>query len=140
MNKWDKYFAEVALRTADLSYAKRLQVGAVAVRDRRIVCVGFNGTPPGEDNICEDENFVTKPNVIHAEDNLVRFAKMNDIYLIGCDLYVTHSPCENCASIIIDNGFLSVVYINEYRSNTGIIKLKENNILVRKYDGNYNLV
>lgn len=136
VNKWDMYFADVALRTASLSYAERLKVGAVAVRDRRIVCVGYNGTPPGEPNRCEDENNRTLPSVIHAEDNLIRFAHDNWIDIYGCTLYVTHSPCINCANLIIREGFVEVVYVNEYRSLAGVEKLKENQIKVRKYDAN----
>lgn len=131
---------DTAMRTAQLSYAKRLQVGAVAVRDRRIICVGFNGTPPGHSNICEDDNNVTLPTVIHAEDNLVRFANENGIDIKNCTLYVTHSPCENCASIIKDAGFSEVVYLEAYRSVMGIILLENNNIKVRKYHASSNLV
>lgn len=140
MNKWDRYFTDVALRTAALSYAERLKVGAVAVRDRRIICVGYNGTPPGESNQCEDEFNRTLPSVIHAEDNLIRFAHSNEIDIVGCTLYITHSPCINCAQLILQEGFSEVVYINEYRSADGIEKLKSNNIIIRKYDASRNLV
>lgn len=136
MSRWDDYFVDVAHRTASLSYANRLKVGAVAVRDRRIICVGFNGTPPGSDNRCEDDNNVTLPMVIHAEDNLARFAYNNGIDISGCTLYVTHTPCVNCADIIVNNGFVEVVYVNDYRTVDGKEKLENNNIKVRKYNAN----
>ena len=133
-NRWDRYFIDVALRTAALSYATRLQVGAVAVRSRRIICVGFNGTLPAEPNVCEDSNGVTLPNVIHAEDNLVRFARELKIDIEGCSLYVTHSPCLKCADIIVNAKFSEVVYLNDYRSHAGVEKLISKNIPTRKFD------
>jgi len=117
--RYHNYFQNVAYETAKLSYATRLKVGAVAVKDRRIICVGFNGTPPGEDNCCEDENNVTKPNVIHAEDNLIRFAEKHKINLEGCDIYITHSPCRNCADLIHRAGFAKVYFSEYYRTSDG---------------------
>ncbi len=122
--RYHNYFQNVSYETAKLSYAKRLKVGAVAVKDRRIICVGFNGTPPGEDNCCEDEHNVTKPNVIHAEDNLIRFANSNNIHIKDCDIYITHSPCINCAKLIHDSGFAKVYFSEYYRSSDGLDFLK----------------
>lgn len=134
--KFKQYFMDVALRTAELSYARRLKVGAVAVRSRRIIACGYNGTPPGEDNNCEYEldtgELVTKENVRHAEDNLIQFAASNGIDLTGCTLYVTNKPCEKCADKIIAAGFSSVMYLNEYRCNLGAERLKEAEIKLEK--------
>jgi len=120
MNKWQRYFMDVAIRTAQLSHCKRSQVGAVAVRDKRIICVGYNGTSPGEDNCCEDEHNITKPNVIHAEDNLIRFAKRNNIDISGTNLYTTLAPCKSCASLILSADFSEVFYLQQYRFTDGL--------------------
>ncbi len=122
--RWHNYFMNVAYETAKLSYATRLKVGSVAVRDRRIVCCGFNGTSPGEDNCCEDENGFTKPNVIHSEDNLIRFANRDGIDLSSCDIYITHSPCVGCAAKLIEAKFRKVFYCEDYRSKDGILLLQ----------------
>ena len=124
---------DIAIRTSQQSYAERLKVGAVATRGKRLLCVGFNGTPELADNCCEDENFVTLPSVIHAEHNLIRFANELQIDISGSVLYITHSPCVGCAEKIIVAGISEVVYREEYRCNDGIYKLKDNNIKVRKY-------
>ena len=111
--KFHDYFMDVAKRTALLSNARRLKVGCVAVLERRIICCGYNGTGPDEDNNCEDElpsgELVTKSNVKHAEINMVDFAKYWDIDLFGCHLYITHEPCEPCAIKIIKAGIVAVV-------------------------------
>lgn len=129
--RWHKYFMDVALRTAQLSYARRLKVGCVAVRDKRIIACGFNGTPPGEDNNCEHETetgLVTKDNVVHAEVNLIKYAKTNNIDLQGCSLFITHSCCSNCASAIVQAGFKEVFFNQAYRDNAGLDILKINMI------------
>ena len=111
--KFNEYFMDVAIRTAQLSSAVRLKVGCVAVRDRRIIACGYNGTGPGEDNVCEiklpDGTLVTKPNVVHAEINMIDFAKLWDINLVGCSLYITHEPCEPCAIAVIEAGIIDVI-------------------------------
>ena len=134
--KFHKYFMDVALRTAELSYAVRAKVGAVAVRDRRIVACGYNGTSPGEDNCCEYKTgegvLKTLPNVIHAEDNLVRFAAWKQVDLRGCTLYVTHKPCINCAKIVHKAGIFSVIYLLDYGDNDGDNYLRQNYCIVEK--------
>lgn len=130
-SKWQSYFMDVALRTARLSHAIRLKVGAVAVLDNRIICVGFNGTPPGEDNSCEimiNNELVTKANVIHAEANLIKFAKTHNIAIAGTDIYITHSPCQGCADAIISAGFSRVYYNTLYRNSEGLTRLAAHNI------------
>jgi dCMP deaminase len=132
------YFMRVARETALLSYAVKLKVGAVAVRDGRIICTGYNGTGPGEDNCCEYEvpvflpsvltgelihiNTVlkTKPNVTHAEKNLIDFAARKGIALEGADLYCTHSPCMQCASSIANVGFVAVYYQQTFNHEEGL--------------------
>ena len=111
-------------------------MGAVAVRDRRIVCCGFNGTSPGEDNCCEDENGFTKTNVIHAEDNLIRFANRDKIDLSSCDIYITHSPCSGCATKLIEAKFRKVFYSEDYRSRDGILLLQDAGVEIIKKDNN----
>jgi dCMP deaminase len=131
MSKWVEYFMDVSFRTAELSYCKRLKVGAVAVRDRRIIACGFNGMPAGQDNCCEeviDNQTVTRPEVSHAEENLITFAARNGISLDGCQLYITHAPCIHCAKLIRNSGFDSVFYRNIYRSEDGLIYLTKNGI------------
>lgn len=111
--KFHVYFMDVAKRTGQLSNARRLNVGCVAVLDRRIICCGYNGTGPGEDNNCEiemlDGSLVTKPNVKHAEINMVDFADEWDIELAGCHLYITHEPCEPCAIKVLEAGIVEVI-------------------------------
>lgn len=85
-SRWDDYFMDVAVRTAELSYAKRTKVGSIAVKERRIILCGYNGTPPGDDNSCEelvDGELVTKPAVLHAEENLIIFSSKYGISLNG---------------------------------------------------------
>lgn len=108
-----------------LSSAKRLQVGAIVVKDNRIISIGYNGTPSGWDNCCEDENNKTKPEVIHAEANAV--AKLAKSHESGenSEMYVTHAPCIECAKLIYSSGITKVYYRNEYRSTNGIEFLKK---------------
>jgi dCMP deaminase len=116
--KFHQYFMDVAHLTAKLSSARRLKVGSVAVFDRRIVACGYNGTPEGENNNCEfeleDGTLKTKPNVIHSEDNLIQFAKREEIALWKCTLYVTHRPCLGCAEKIIPSGINKVYWDIDY--------------------------
>jgi dCMP deaminase len=115
-----------------LSSAKRLQVGAIVVKDNRIISIGYNGTPSGWDNCCEDENNKTKPEVIHAEANAV--AKLAKSHESGenSEMYVTHAPCIECAKLIYSSGITKVYYRNEYRSTKGIEFLKKCGLEARK--------
>lgn len=126
---------EVAKIYASLSKARRLKVGALIVKDDRPISVGFNGTPSGADNNCEDEingELVTKPNVIHAELNALYFAAKNGISTKNCTLIITDSTCMNCALGIIQAGITSVYYGKEFRDTTGLELLRENNIKVEQ--------
>lgn len=133
---------------ADLSQARRLKVGAVIVRDDRVVSIGYNGTPSGRDNNCEVEvpdddepglfpefpktKLVSKPEVCHAEMNAIMFAAKNGVATNGCTLYVTHSPCFECAKMIRQCGIKEVYYDVEYRDLSSVEFLREMNITVKK--------
>lgn len=136
--QWDQVFLRHATDVSNMSYAVRLKVGAVAVRDRRVIAIGYNGTPAGEHNMCEifdgQGNLVTKPNVVHAEANLIKFSKENNIDLQGCILYITHSPCPSCGHLVIDAGFNEVVFGKHYRIISDLSKLTAAGILVREYN------
>lgn len=132
-NKWDDYFMDVALRTSQLSYAKRLQVGSVAVKHNRIILCGFNGTPAGDDNNCEhliNGELKTKPNVLHSEENLILFAANHGISLNGSAIYITHAPCLNCSRLIYGSGIIRVVYKNVYRDSAGLDFLQTRKIVI----------
>ncbi len=120
MNKWIAAYMDTAERFAQLSSAVRLKVGAVVVKDHRIISIGYNGMPAGWTNVCEDENFKTKDEVIHAEANaILKLAKSNDGG-DGASLFCTHAPCVQCAKLIYGAGINSVYYRNQYRNDDGI--------------------
>jgi len=124
MLKKDIVFSEIATKIAELSKCKRKQVGCIAVKDKRVVAMGYNGTAPGQPNICEDSEGNTLPTVSHAEANMVAFCAKNGISIDGCDLYVTMSPCPTCANLLIHAGIKSIYYIEIYRDDEGIKLLK----------------
>jgi dCMP deaminase len=122
-DKFKKYFMSVAIMTAELSYAKRSKVGAVLVRDNRILLSGYNGTPEGTSNICEElvnGQFVTKSTVSHAEENLILYAAKKGITLENSILFITMSPCPICAKMIFGSGIKKVYYGSCYRDMTGL--------------------
>jgi dCMP deaminase len=129
--KFIKAYMEVAKTFANLSTAKRLQVGAIVVKDDRIISIGYNGMPSGWDNVCEHEG-KTKPEVLHAESNAI--AKLASSHESGKDatLLCTHAPCIDCAKLIYQSGIATVYYKNEYRSTQGIEFLKKSNINVER--------
>lgn len=130
-------YMEMAEVAAKQSYAKRLQVGAIAVKDHRILSIGYNGTFPGADNNCEnliDGKLVTKKEVIHAEMNLIYKLARDGESGSGADLFITHAPCFECAKAILSVGFKKVWFRNQYRSEEGIQLLKNNGIDVEKVD------
>ena len=116
------------------SYCKRRQVGALLVKDRMIISDGYNGTPSGFENICEDENGVTKPSVLHAEANAITKVAKSGNNSKGATLYVTASPCMECAKLIIQSGISRVVYRDEYRLTDGVDLLRKAGIEVEKID------
>ena len=121
----DERYLRMARIWAENSYCERRQVGALIVRGDAIISDGYNGTPSGFENICEDENNKTEPYVLHAEANAItKVAKSNNSSL-GATLYVTASPCIECAKLIIQAGIRRVVYSENYRSVDGIELLQK---------------
>jgi dCMP deaminase len=126
--KWIDAYMDTAERFGQLSSAKRLKVGAVVVKDHRIISIGYNGTPAGWDNVCEDlvqlsDDTVTtktKDEVIHAEANaILKLAKSNEGG-DGAVLFCTHAPCVECAKLIYGSGINKVYYKNQYRDDSGL--------------------
>ena len=123
---------------SELSHARRLKVGALIVKDDRIISIGYNGMPRGWDNNCEylqeDGTLKTKPEVLHAETNaLAKLARSTESGL-DADLFVTHSPCLDCAKLIFQSGIRRVYYANDYRDDSGISFLRASGITVEKLD------
>ena len=138
MNKkqeqFDKSYLRMALVWSANSYCKRRKVGAILVKDRMIISDGFNGTPSGFENICEDEEGKTKPYVLHAEANAISKVAKSGNDSSGATLYVTDAPCMECSKLIIQAGIKRVVYMIEYRVRDGIELLQRAGIDVTKYE------
>jgi dCMP deaminase len=130
--KWIDAFMDTAERFAQLSSAKRLQVGAVVVQDNRIVSIGYNGMPSGWTNECENDDGKTKDEVIHAEANAILKLARDGERGTGASLFCTHAPCIQCAKLIYGSGINSVYYRNTYRDELGLEFLKKCNIDVTK--------
>ena len=131
MENMEKKQAELDLRYirmakiwAENSYCKRRQVGAIIVKDKMIISDGYNGTPSGFENICEDESGLTKPYVLHAEANAITKIARSGNNSDGATLYVTASPCIECAKLIIQAGIKRVVYSDSYRLEEGLDLLR----------------
>ena len=127
--KLDLRYLRMARIWAENSYCKRRQVGALVVKDKMIISDGYNGTPSGFENVCE-ENDVTKPYVLHAEANAITKLARSSNISDGSTLYVTASPCIECAKLIIQAGIKRVVYAENYRLNEGIELLERAGIKV----------
>jgi len=125
-------YMEVAETFANLSTAQRLQVGAIVVKDDRIISIGYNGMPTGWDNCCEDENNKSKPEVLHAEANAVSKLARSPESAEGASIFITHSPCIDCAKLIYQSGIATVYYKTEYRSTQGVEFLKQCTLKVHK--------
>ena len=130
--KFDRSYLEMAAVWGKNSYCKRRKVGAILVKDNMIISDGFNGTPSGFENICEDENNVTKPYVLHAEANAITKVARSNNSSENSTLYITSSPCVECAKLIIQAGIKRVVFSDSYRISDGIELLKQANIEVVK--------
>ncbi|MDE5550411.1 MAG: dCMP deaminase family protein [Bacteroidaceae bacterium] len=126
----DLRYMRMARIWAENSYCQRRQVGALVVKDKAIISDGYNGTPSGFENMCEDNNNVTKPYVLHAEANAITKLARSSNSSDGATLYVTASPCIECAKLIIQSGIKRVVYAEHYRLEDGINLLKRANINV----------
>lgn len=134
MQKFDRRYIQMAGIWAQNSYCKRRQVGALIVKDKMIISDGYNGTPSGFENICEDENGVTKVYVLHAEANAITKVAKSGNSSEGATLYVTASPCVECAKLIIQSGIKRVVYRDEYRITDGIDLLRRAGIEVEQVE------
>jgi dCMP deaminase len=132
--QFDRRYLEMACVWAKNSYCTRRQVGAILVRDRMIISDGYNGTPSGFENICEDESGTTKPYVLHAEANAITKVARSNNSSEGATLYVTASPCIECAKLIIQAGITRVVFYDKYRIEDGLDLLRKANIEVCHLD------
>ena len=125
-----------AARAAQLSHARRLQVGAVVVKDDTVISYGYNGTPAGWDNNCEDTledgTLKTKPEVLHAESNAVAKLAKSINSGLGADIFITHAPCLECAKLIYQSGIRRVYFGKNYRDSSGIEFLQKSGIEVNK--------
>ena len=147
--KWIDAFMDTAERFAQLSSATRLKVGAVVVKDNRIISIGYNGTPAGWDNVCENEEIVwdndvplmgvinhrelkTKSEVIHAEANAITKLARDGESGKGATIFCTHAPCLDCAKLIYGSGIANVFYRESYRNDDGINFLMKCNIAISK--------
>jgi dCMP deaminase len=147
--KFQRLYNNIAHEVAKMSHARRLQVGAVIVKDDRVISMGYNGMPAGWENNCESEGIdfnpitktktgngilTTRPEVLHAESNAIaKLAKSNDSGL-GADLFVTHAPCMECSKLIFQSGISRVYYSADYRDDSGIRFLKQSGVEVIKND------
>ncbi len=126
----DRRYLKMAAIWSQNSYCKRRKVGALLVKDKMIISDGYNGTPSGFENVCEDENDCTKPYVLHAEANAITKVAKSNNSSEGATLYVTSSPCLECSKLIIQAGIKRVVFTENYRLDDGINLLKRANIEV----------
>ena len=122
----------MAQEWAKLSYCKRKQVGALIVKDRMIISDGYNGTPSGFENCCEDEDGKTHWYVLHAEANAILKLAASTQSAKGATLYLTLSPCKECSKLILQAGITRLVYINEYSDDDGISFLRNHNIEIEQ--------
>lgn len=139
--KLKQAYMKTAETFAELSHARRLHVGAIVVKDDRIISIGYNGMPAGWDNDCEDQIYhedgfhitlKTKPEVLHAETNAIaKLARSSDSGL-GADMFITHAPCLDCAKLIYQSGIKRVWYGTQYRDSTGTEFLRKSGIEVEK--------
>ena len=118
--KYDKAYLRMAKTWGELSYCKRKKVGALIVKDRMIISDGYNGTPSGFENVCEDEEHYTKWYVLHAEANAIAKVSGSTQSTKGATLYITLSPCRECSKLIFQSGITRVVYSKKYKDLSGI--------------------
>ena len=130
----DYRYLRMATIWSENSYCERRKVGALIVKDKMIISDGFNGTPTGFENVCEDENNVSKPYVLHAEAAAITKIARSGNNSDGATLYVTDSPCIECSKLIIQAGIKRVVYMREYRLTDGVDLLRRAGIEVVRYE------
>jgi dCMP deaminase len=126
--QFDKRYLEMAHIWAQNSYCERRKVGALIVKEKMIISDGYNGTPSGFENVCEDENYKTKPYVLHAEANAITKVAKSNNSSDGATLYVTTAPCVECAKLIIQSGIKRVVFSGAYHTDEGVQLLKRADI------------
>lgn len=137
-----KAYMDTARIFAELSHARRLHVGAIVVKDDRIISIGYNGMPAGWDNNCEDVvqhsddtiTLKTKPEVLHAESNAISKLARSTESGVDADIFITHSPCLDCAKLIYQSGIKRVWYGSEYRDSSGTDFLRRSGVEVTKSD------
>jgi len=129
--KYDIAYLRMAKEWGKLSYCKRKQVGALIVKDRMIISDGYNGTPTGFENFCEDEEGYTKWYVLHAEANAILKVAASTQSSIGATLYITLSPCKECSKLIHQAGIVRVVYSKAYREDSGLQFLRKAGIDIK---------
>ena len=141
--KFIKAYMDVAERFAQLSSATRLQVGSIVVKDDRIISIGYNGMPSGWDNRCEYEiddceldrkELRTKPEVLHAEANAITKLARSPESGLGATIFITHSPCIECAKLIFQSGIETAYYRDDYRNSQGIDFLKQSGVWIHKVE------
>jgi len=130
LEKFDKQYLRIAQIWSENSYAKRLKVGAIIVKDQMIISDGYNGTVSGFPNICEDDNGNTHPYVLHAEANAITKVAQSTNSSKDATLYTLVSPCMECSKLIIQSGIKRVVYAEEYRITEGLDLLRQAGIIV----------
>ena len=136
MNKYDETMLATAKLFGDLSYCTKAKVGAVIARDGRILATGYNGTVSGHDNCCEieiDGVLKTSPFTVHAEQNVISYCAKNGIPTDGATMYITLSPCQLCAKLIVQAGIKRVVFLDLYKDTSGLEFLKDCNIEILKW-------
>lgn len=132
LNKYDKAYLRIATEWGLLSYCKRKKVGAIIVKDRMIISDGYNGTPSGFGNCCEDDDGLTRWDVLHAEANAILKVARSTQSCEGATLYITLSPCKECSKLIHQSGIKRVVYQKGYRDESGIEFLKKAGVVVEQ--------
>ena len=123
--RYDRAYLRLAKEWAKLSHCNRKQVGAIIVKDATIIADGYNGTPTGFENECEDENGETKWYVLHAEANAILKVARSSNKANGATLYLTNSPCKDCSKLVLQAGIKRLVYIDQYKDSSGLDFLKK---------------
>ena len=133
--KYDYKYLEIAEKISELSHANKKKVGAIIVKNSVIISDGYNGTPNGFENNCEDQNGITKWYTLHAEANaILKLARIGGVSAENATLYLTLSPCKECAKLILQSGISNVIYKEEYRDISGIEFLKKSNVNISKFN------
>lgn len=130
--KYDKAYLRIAREWSKLSHCRRKQVGALIVKDRMIISDGYNGTPTGFENFCEDEEGYTKWYVLHAEANAILKVAASTQSCLGATLYITMSPCKECSKLIHQSGITRVVYQIDYKDNSGLDFLEKAGVVIKQ--------